>query len=78
MANPLLQPNLNINQMKEMYKSIKGGNPMQMIQKMAQANPNMQQVLNMLNNGANPQALFYQMCKQRGINPDEFIKNITG
>lgn len=78
MANPLLQPNLNINQMKEIYKSIKGGNPMQMIQKMAQTNPNMQQVLNMLNNGANPQALFYQMCGQKGINPEEFIKNITG
>lgn len=78
MSNPLLQPNLNINQIKEMYNAIKGGNPMQMIQKMAQTNPNMQQVLNMLNSGANPQALFYQMCKQKGINPDEFIKNFTG
>ena len=49
-----------------------------MIQKLAQTNPNMQQVLNALNNGANPQTLFYQMCHQKGINPDEFIKNITG
>ena len=51
---------------------------MQMFQQIAMKNPNMQPVLNMLNNGANPQQLFYQMCKQRGINPDEFIKNITG
>lgn len=76
MFNPLLQP--NVNQVKEMYNAMKSNNPIQMIQKMAQTNPNMQQVLNALNNGANPQTLFYQMCHQKGINPDEFIKNITG
>lgn len=76
MFNPLLQP--NVNQVKEMYNAMKSNNPIQMIQKMAQTNPSMQQVLNALNNGANPQTLFYQMCRQKGINPDEFIKNITG
>lgn len=76
MFNPLLQP--NVNQVKEMYNAMKSNNPIQMIQKLAQTNPNMQQVLNALNNGANPQTLFYQMCQQKGINPDEFIKNITG
>ena len=76
MANPLLQP--NINQIKEMYNAMKSNNPIQMIQKLAQTNPSMQQVLNALNSGANPQALFYQMCQQKGVNPEEFIKNITG
>lgn len=76
MPNPLLQPNMN--QMKELYNAMRSGNSMQIFQKMAQNNPNMQPILNMLNSGANPQQLFYQMCKQRGINPEEFIKNITG
>lgn len=76
MSNPLLQPNYS--QMKELYNAMKSGNPMQMFQQMASRNPNMKPILNMLNNGANPQQVFYQICQQRGINPDEFIKNITG
>lgn len=76
MANPLLQPNMN--QMKEMYNAMKNGNPMQVFQQMAMRNPNMKPIMNMINNGANPKDLFYQMCNQRGINPDEFLKNITG
>lgn len=76
MPNPLLQNNNN--QLKEIYKAMQNGNPMQVLQNLARNNPNMQPILNMLNSGANPQQLFYQMCKQRGINPEEFIKNITG
>lgn len=76
MPNPLLQPNYG--QIKEIYNAMKSGNPMQMFQQMASRNPNMKPILNMLNNGANPQQVFYQICQQRGINPDEFIKNITG
>lgn len=76
MPNPLLQSNTN--QLKELYKMMQNGNPMQVFQQMAMRNPNMQPILNMLNNGANPKDLFYQMCKQKGVNPDEFIKNFTG
>jgi hypothetical protein len=76
MANPLLQPNYN--QMKDIYNAMRSGNPMQIFKQMAQNNPNMKPILNALNSGANPQQLFYNMCQQRGINPDEFIKNITG
>lgn len=76
MANPLLQPNMN--QMKELYNAMRNGNPMQVFNQMAQNNPNMKPILNLINNGHNPQQIFYQLCKQRGINPDEFIKNITG
>lgn len=76
MPNPLLQSNTN--QLKELYKMMQNGNPMQVFQQMAMRNPNMQPILNMLNNGANPKDLFYQMCKQKGVNPDEFLKNITG
>lgn len=76
MPNPLLQSNTN--QLKELYKMMQNGNPMQVFQQMAMRNPNMQPILNMLNNGANPKDLFYQMCKQKGVNPDDFLKNITG
>ena len=52
-------------------------NPMQAFYQIAQQNPNLQPIVNLLNNGANPQQLFVSMCQQRGINPNEFIRNIT-
>ncbi len=76
MPNPLLQPSMN--QMRELYNAMRSGNSMQIFQKMAQNNPNMRPILNMINSGSNPQQIFYQLCNQRGINPEEFIKNITG
>lgn len=76
MPNPLLQNNPN--QLQNIYKMMQNGDPMQIFQQMAMRNPNMQPIMNMINSGRNPKDLFYQMCKQRGINPDEFIKNITG
>lgn len=53
-------------------------NPMQTFQQLAQQNPALQPILTMLNQGANPQQLFMSLCQQRGINPQEFLKNITG
>ena len=53
-------------------------NPMQVFQQMAQQNPQLQPVMNMLRNGANPRQIFNSMCQQRGINPNDFIRSITG
>lgn len=54
-----------------------GGNPQQMIMQMAQQNPRMKQMLPLIQ-GKNPQQLnevFNNLCKERGINPDEFKQN---
>ena len=53
-------------------------NPMQAFQQMAQNNPQLQPIMQMLRNGANPQQIFMNMCQQRGINPQEFLRSITG
>lgn len=76
MSNPLLQANYN--RLKEIYNAMPKGNPMQILNNIASQNPNMKPIIQMINNGTDPKVLFYQMCKQRGINPDDFIKNITG
>ena len=76
MPTPLLHTNAN--HLKEIYNAMKSGNPMQIFNNIAAQNPNMKPIMQMINNGSNPKALFYQMCKQQGINPDEFIKRITG
>lgn len=83
MGNPFnaLNPNnplrgYDFNQLRNMYKNM--GNPMQMLNQMAMQNPRMQPIVQALQGGANPQQLFNTLCQQRGINPREFVKNITG
>lgn len=54
-----------------------GGNPQQMIMQMVQQNPQFKQVLPLVQ-GKNPQQLqetFNNLCKERGISPDEFKQN---
>jgi hypothetical protein len=77
--NPSNPMNLdNLNNYKNIYKMLTSkGNPMQLLNQMAGSNPNMQPILDLINKGANPKDIFNDMCKQRGINPDEFINNIT-
>ena len=53
-------------------------NPMQTFMQMAQGNPSLQPAIQMLQQGYNPQQIFNTMCQQRGINPNEFLKSITG
>lgn len=64
---------------RNLYQMImNSGNPMQTFQQLASNNPNMQPILNMLRQGGNPQQIFNSLCQQRGINPSEFLKSITG
>ena len=83
MANPfnILNPNnpmrgYDFNAIQGLYRNM--GNPMQMLNQMAMKNPRMKPVLDAINGGANPQQMFYSLCQQRGINPQEFLRNITG
>lgn len=83
MANPFntLNPmnNYDMGSIQNAYKALTTAkNPMQVFQQMAMNNPRLQPVLSMLNQGANPQQLFMNMCQQRGINPQQFLRNITG
>ena len=69
----------NLNNIKNIYQAMsQSQNPYQMFMNLAGDNPNMQPIVNALQNGGNPQMIFNQMCQQRGINPNDFIKSITG
>lgn len=48
-------------------------NPQGTIQQMAQSNPQLNQVLQMCQ-GRNPKDVFYSVCQQRGIDPEQFIQ----
>lgn len=78
-SNPMNAYQGNMGNLQAMYQAIMGGgNPMQAFQRIAIQNPNMRPILQAINGGANPQQLFNSLCQQRGINPQEFIRSITG
>lgn len=66
------------NQVNSMYKALaQSKNPYDMFTRLASNNPNLQPIVNAIKNGANPQQVFNDLCNERGINPNEFLKNIT-
>lgn len=81
MGNPfnVINPNNPMNnnrigQMKSIYDAFRNSNnPMALFQQLAMRNPQMQPILNMLKQGVNPNQLFEQVCRQRGINPQELM-----
>ena len=82
MQNPILQtlgrsqqmPN-NLGQIKQMMNMVKNaGNPQAMLNQMAQNNPHVKQIMDIVSqNGGDPKKAFYQMAEQKGINPDEIL-----
>jgi hypothetical protein len=58
-----------------MASMLKGkGNPMQILQMMGGQNPQLNQIMNMVNSkGMTPKDLFNQVAKQQGINPEQII-----
>lgn len=76
-ANPM---NSNrIGQMRSMFQTFQNSkNPMMLFQQMASRNPQLQPIMNMLRQGMNPNQIFENICKQRGINPQELINMIKG
>ncbi|MBR3208861.1 MAG: hypothetical protein IKF82_01190 [Bacilli bacterium] len=79
MANPFNTQNTNPNfQLQNMYKMLtQSKNPMQLFQQMAMNNPRMQPIVDMLRSNS-PETVFNTLCKQRGIDPQQFLKSITG
>lgn len=83
MANPFnlggSRPFPNINNMKSVYQAMsQAKNPYQMFMNLAANNPQMQPIVQAMQNGGNPQQIFTSMCQQRGIDPTDFIKKLTG
>lgn len=73
--NTMNQPSSDIKQMYQAFSQ--SNNPMQMFMQMAGQNPQLQPIVNALRSGGNPQQIFNQICSQRGINPQEFLNNLT-
>lgn len=72
----------NFNIPPQLMQMFKGGNPQQlamnMLQKNAQGNPMVENVMGMMNNGntSGVEQIARNLCKSRGINPDEMYKQV--
>ena len=71
--NGSAMPNLTpIKQMMNMVRS--AGNPQAMLQSMMQNNPQLRQVMDVVQQaGGDPQRAFYALCEQKGINPQQIL-----
>ena len=71
--NPQPRGMANLKQMMQMFKS--ASNPQLFVQNMMQSNPNATHIMQLIQaNGGDPKAAFYSLAKQRGINPEDFLK----
>lgn len=65
----------SIQQIKQLAQLLKSsGNPQMMIYNLLNQNPNVSQMMN--NFGGDPKTTFYNLARQRGIDPDQFINTI--
>lgn len=46
------------------------------INNLLQSNPNLKPILNMIRKGANPKQMFFEMAKQKGIDPNTILSQI--
>lgn len=65
----------NLGKIKEMMGMVRSaGNPMAMVNQMAAQNPQMKQMVDLVNqNGGNAEQVFYAACKQRGVDPQTIL-----
>lgn len=77
--NPLYNlHNQQMTNLSQIYQIMNSPNPMALFNQLAMGNPNLQPIANALKNGANPQALFLELCKQKGVDPNQFLEQIKG
>ena len=77
--NQMMQTMFSNNPIMQLFRTVKtSNNPMQMMQSAAQQNPQLQQTLNYISqNGGNAKQLYYNMCQQKGVDPNIIINNMN-
>ena len=80
--NPIMQQlnrnamNPQINQFRNIMQMAKG-NPNAMLESMIQKNPAYAQIMNLVKqNGNDPQKAFYALARQKGLDPDQLVKDL--
>lgn len=83
MANPFFNNfnggnGINMGQVKQIYNMLRcSNNPNQLLDQLISRNPQMAQAVNLIKNNGNYEQIFRSMCQEKGINADEFIKQMN-
>lgn len=83
MANPFFNNfnggnGINMGQVKQIYNMLRcSNNPNQLLDQLVSRNPQMAQAVNLIKNNGNYEQVFRSMCQEKGINADEFIKQMN-
>ena len=74
-GNAQANGNNGLNNILGIFNMLKGSNnPMQMIQNMAQTNPQVKQAMDYIEqNGGDIQSAFYKLAKERGVDPNQVL-----
>lgn len=82
MANPFFMGRnngINMQQVKNIYSMLRNSNnPNFLLNQMVQQNPQLAQTINLVKANGNYEQVFKNMCKERGIDPQEFIRQMNG
>lgn len=73
--NNLMQAAQSAKKMMGMLRGVK--NPQQALMAVAQQNPQLNTVMQMVG-GRNPQEVFYEQCKKNGVDPNTIINALNG
>lgn len=78
MLNQLFGASLGNNNILKMFHSVKNSqDPNSMIQSLMQNNPQMQQVMQVINqHGGNAKEAFYSMAQQKGVDPNTILNQL--
>ena len=78
--NPIINQMMagNMQNFTNLYRSVTNAqNPNLMFQSLLQSNPQIKQVMEVINqNGGNAKQAFYNMAKQKGVDPNVIINNL--
>lgn len=83
MSNPFYNQPVNFNginmgQVKQIYNMLRySNNPNQLLNQMLANNPQMANAINLIRNNGNYEQIFRNLCNERGINADEFIRQVN-
>ena len=74
--NPMEQLKPQINQFKQQLRQIQAmSNPQMALNQLLINNPQLGNVINLIKqSGQSPQSFFYALARQRGVNPEDIIK----
>ena len=81
MGNPILDllngPKIPNNLIQTFRALQQSNNPDQFMENLMQTNPQVKQVMQMVqNSNMSPKDLFYTMAKQRGVDPEQILKQL--